>query len=200
MLGTAYHVAGDVERAVENYERAVELGASPGVYSNLGTIYYRRGDFEEAVRHYERALERAPSPLRHRNLGDALNRLGQEEHARASFERAKQMAEERLEVNPKDADAMGALAVYEAKLDQSGSAKAHADAAVSLAPTDSEVLFRRAVVHALTGEPSDALRYLKEALENGFSLSEAVQDDDLESLKKLEEYELLMQRHQKEGS
>ena len=28
----------------------------------------------------------------------------------------------------------------------------------------------------------------------------AVQDDDLESLKKLEEYELLMQRYQKEGS
>jgi hypothetical protein len=62
------------------------------------------------------------------------------------------------------------------------------------------VLFYQAVVHALTGEPSNSLRYLSGAIENGFSLSEAVQDDDLESLKKIEEYELLMQRYQKEGS
>ena len=159
-LGAAYHVAGNVERAVEKYERAIEVGASPAVYSNLSTIHYRRGNFEAAVRQYERAIDLEPSPLRHRNLGDALKRLGQEEHARASFERAKQMAEERLEVNPKDADTMGALAVYEAKLEQSDTAKAHADAAVSLAPTDGHVLFYQAVVHALTGEPSNSLRYL----------------------------------------
>jgi len=64
--------------------------------------------------------------------------------------------------------------------------------AVSLAPRDGSVHYRSAVVYALSGAPERSLAALEAALRNGYSASEARDDDDLDSLRSLEGFQSLV--------
>ena len=64
--GTAYSKTGDLQKAKEYYEWALEiqkeqLGAShvdvAACHNNLGTVYSKTGDLEKAKEYYEWALE-----------------------------------------------------------------------------------------------------------------------------------------------
>ena len=194
-LGLAYHVTGDLDRAVTNYRRAIELGGSSAAYSNLGTIAYRRGDFEEAVRLYQDAIELAPrSSVTHRNLGDAYRRLNRSQAAEGSYARAVELLDERLEVNPHDARAFGGRAVCEAKLGRFAQAHESAERAIALGPTSGDSWYDKAVVHALAGDPGEALQALAKALEHGYSRIEAREDEDLRGIRDMPEFERLMSR------
>ena len=55
--------------------------------------------------------------------------------------------------------------------------------ALALSPADGDVVYRKAVVEALSGRPDAALTSLREAVARGYSASEAKADDDLASLR-----------------
>lgn len=55
--------------------------------------------------------------------------------------------------------------------------------ALSIAPDNAEVLFRGAVVLALSGDRERALTLLERAAANGYSLKTIATDDDLSSLR-----------------
>ncbi|HSR54252.1 MAG TPA: tetratricopeptide repeat protein [Acidobacteriota bacterium] len=193
-VGVAHHAAGNLDDAISWYTRALAEGPSAAAYSNLGTIHYRRGEFEKAVRNYEEALQLHPRRVATlRNLGDAYTRLGQADQAEDCYQRAVDLIGESLQVNAKDARQLGLLALLEAKLGQRQQALRHAEEAVSLAPGDNQVLYRRAVVSALCGKREAALRYLKDALDRGYSLSEAQLDDDLAVLKNSPAFQRLLE-------
>jgi len=193
MLGTAHQVKGNLDQALANYEAAIRITPLASAYSNMGTIHYGAGRFEQAAQAYEKALAiDATSPARHRNLGDAYRRLGQDKKARECYARARDLTLALLKVNPKDARSLGMVAVYEAKLGRFAEAMRRADEAVALRPTDGDVLYRLAVVQALAGNSTRALKALEEALRNGYSAAMAKDDEDLAALRGRPEYEKVL--------
>ncbi len=95
-----------IEKAIEAYNRAVELNPSAaGALVNLGTIYYRQRKYEEAERHYERAIAVDSNyPLAHYNLGNLYDEQGDLTQAEQHYTTA-------LRLNPNYADAHFNLAL-----------------------------------------------------------------------------------------
>jgi serine/threonine-protein kinase len=183
-LGTVYHASGDLDRALKNYEQAIQLGSDAFAYSNMGTILYGRGEFQNALKFYRIAAELEPkSPIKHRNLGDVYVQLGRSRDAAVHYREAVALLREQLRANPANAPAFATLAVCEAKLGMFTEALGHAQQAVDLAPTDAEIRFKQAVVSALSGKREDSLRALERAVRAGYSPSVVSRDEDLSSLR-----------------
>jgi tetratricopeptide (TPR) repeat protein len=192
-LGTTYHAAGDTRQALVNYEKAISMADDARAYSNLGSLYAGEGRFIDAARAYEKAVALEPgTPAKYKNLGDAYRRLGRDGDARKTYVRGATLSRDLLRVNPKDAAVLSSLAVLEAKLGRPDQASRLAAEAVSLSPSNGEIIYRRAVVHALAGHPVDALKDLRVALTRGASATIAGQDYDLAILRNLPEFKELV--------
>jgi serine/threonine-protein kinase len=193
-LGTLYQAIGDQARALDAYQKSVARNPYALTFSNIGTILYAQGRFAEAADAYQQALALSPNrPVPHRNLGDAYLRLGRTADARAAYQRALDLTAAELRVNPKDAQNLSRLAVYEAKLGRSADAERHLAEAAKLAPGDGAVLFRASVVYALGKKPAPALQSLKDAIARGYAVAVVKADDDLASLRSLPAFQALVQ-------
>ncbi|MBZ5495212.1 MAG: tetratricopeptide repeat protein [Acidobacteriia bacterium] len=195
MLGTAYHRSGDTQRALINYRQAIRLGPSARAYSNIGMIYYDQKNYTEAARAYEQAVQISPAnPVSRRNLADVYQKMGATDKARDSYSKAVSIAQGMLKVNPKDSRTLALLALCEAKLGLREQSGRHAREAVALSPTDSEVLYKEAVVHSLAGQESEALAALRLALDHGYSARLARADDDLAAIKSSPRFQQLVSK------
>ncbi len=107
-LGLACRDLGQVEKAIEYYERALAIAGEIGDrrnegawQGNLGIAYRNLGQVEKAIEYYERALaiageigDRRGEGNRLGNLGNAYRNLGQVEKAIEYYERALVIAGE----------------------------------------------------------------------------------------------------------
>src|SRR4029453_12991658 len=169
-LGTAYHAAGKVDLALQNYQRATEIRPSPAALSNMGTIHYGHGDFRKAVKAYRQAIALRPnSATTHRNLGDSLSRLGRKAEALAAYRKAVELSEADLMVNPTNPRLAATLAVYLQKAGDVQRAESRIQDALSKAPKDIEVLYGAAVIRALNGRREEAMALLERAVAGGYS-------------------------------
>ena len=184
MLAVAYQNLGDLDRARAHFERSIAITPTARACSNLGTLYYQMGQVDLAVERFRQAadLQQNSAQIR-RNLGDAYAKVGRDADARAAYERALQLAEEAVEVNPRDTVHLGLRALCEAKLGRVDEARAHVGEALAVDDADNAVLFRAAAVHALAGDTDAALGYLERALDAGYSRALARADEDLASLR-----------------
>ena len=58
MLADSYRITGDIDKAIQNYEKATHIDSkSPGVYVNLGKMYSLKGDIDSAHLSYDMALD-----------------------------------------------------------------------------------------------------------------------------------------------
>jgi len=193
MLATVYHVTGDVDRALDSYRRAVQLGPDSIAFANMGALLYSQGRLREAAAAFDSAARLSPGePANYRNLGDAYRRLGDEAKAKDAYTRVVALCEEQLRVDPNSASTLAALAVSEAKLGRFAAARRHAEQAIGRAPTDPDVLYKKAVVCALAGDRETALSTLDLAIRHGYSRTLARDDEDLGLLKGSRELERLL--------
>lgn len=184
-LGTVYQQIGNKTRALENYEKANALNPTAQAYSNVGMLYHQQRDYPRAVEAYRQAIALRPnSAATHRNLGDALSRLGQRAAALAAYRQAVSLAESDLKINPRDPMTLASIAVYLEKAGRDPEARVRLQRALALAPKDNRVLHRAAVVHALAGRTADALAALRQAIELGYSVTAASEDDEFESIRR----------------
>ncbi len=185
MLGTVNQVRGRNDEALSFYERAIAISPVPQALSNMGTLYHERGDFARAVDAYRRAIEQRPNAApTHRNLGDSLQRLGRPAEARAAYRRAAELAEAARVVNPTDMLNLASLALYLQKSGDGAAASRGLDEALRRAPSDPQVQYRAALVHALAGRTDAALAALRRAIELGYSRADAANDDEFQALRK----------------
>jgi hypothetical protein len=87
---------------------------------------------------------------------------------------------------------VAALALYRAKLGERAAATEAIERAVRLSPRDGEVLYVRAVVHALAGDGRTACADTADAIRNGKGAEEIRRSDELKSLKGCAAYDAVM--------
>jgi len=193
LLGTIYQQQGRLVDARLQYEESLRHGGTPATLSNLGNLYYTQGDYGDALLMFEEAAKLRPrSAATQRNIGDALRRLRRDDDARAAYERAAALSEEEVHVNPGDAHAHAAAAVYLGKLGRFDAAERHLrDAQVTGSP-DAEVWYRSAVVRSLGGRRTQAISDLERAVAAGYSVELIRSDDDLISLRREPKFIALM--------
>ena len=95
-------------------------------------------------------------------------------------------------MNPTDAHAHAATAVYLAKLGRFDDAERHLRGARAIAPPDAETWYRSAVVRSLGGRRADAIADLGRAVHAGYSLDLIGTDDDLTPLRRDPKFIALM--------
>lgn len=128
-LGHHHLSAGDPQRALDCYTRAIELDPDVSAYHiNRGNLFLNAGEAEGAARDYATAVRLDPSnAAAHFNLGNALRRMGRLEAAVEVYGNA-------LELDPQMATAWLNLGSCEAELGNSGRALECFETALRLDP------------------------------------------------------------------
>jgi tetratricopeptide (TPR) repeat protein len=98
--GHAYFAKGDNDRAIADYNRAIELKPDhASAYNNRGRTYYAKGDNDRAIADYNRAIELKPDAAEaYYNRGIAYFAKGDKDQAIADYNRA-------IELKSDDAEA-----------------------------------------------------------------------------------------------
>jgi tetratricopeptide (TPR) repeat protein len=197
-LGAMYLEMGEAARSLELFEKANQLAPTGRAFLNIGTAYYRMGRFADAAEAYTRAAkfdDAAKSPVLHGNIGDTYLRLNRPADAKRAFATARILALDGLRVNDRDSRNLSRIAAFEAKLGMPAEAVAHATQAVAIAPRDPDVRYKLAVVYAVGGRSSEALRALREAIALGYKAAEANADYDLAGIKGSAEFAQIIAGH-----
>lgn len=192
--GVAYYDLGRLDEAAAMWRRTLEIRPGALAYSNLGTVTFFAGHYAESVEPFEKAVELEPQNyLCWGNLADAYRWTpGKLDRAKPTYARAIGLAERALEVNPRDTDALGLLALFEAKSGSIEKARQLIGQALAIAPKDMSLLGSAVQVYALTGEQQKALDCLKNAIQEGYLRFEIEANPELAGLRKDPKYREIM--------
>jgi serine/threonine-protein kinase len=192
-VGATYWMAGRLDDAARSFERSLALRPSASVYTNLGTAYFFQGKCAEAAPLMEKAANLEPKNNEFwANLADVDACLGLADKARAGYERALGLVQERLAVNPKDPELLGALALYWARLGDSAKALPEAGEARTRGSANRIVQWHAALTYELCGRREAALNALAAALRLGQPRNEIRNEPALAALRKDPEYQKLI--------
>jgi len=191
-VGAVYFQMGRWSECLSRFKRAVDLSPKPFFYSNLGTAYFYLGRYDEAATVFEKAITMAPDSADLKiDLADAYRWSGKTAQAKATYDQAISLAFQTIQVNPRDADALGNLAICYAKTGNSKEGLKFIARARTIDPKDNSLMYVEATIYALDGQTSKALASLKEALLNGYSPQQARSDPELKKLRDLPEFNRL---------
>lgn len=184
-LGVLYSKMGRWKDAESEFRKSIALRPYPLGYSNLGTALFYEGKYADAAGQFEKATELQPAnPVNWGNLGDARWQLtGERNRAREAFEKARTLANQKLIVNPENADLRSNYALYLAKLGQTKDTEREIAAAVAQAPEDMDVVFYSARVYAVMGDLPRAFAALKKCLALGHEPREIEEEPDFSPLR-----------------
>ena len=193
-LGLAYYNVVQLDQAAAMWHRTLQLQPDAGAYSNLGVVYFYTGHHADSARMFEKAAELEPQSYLYRgNLADAYRWTpGEKDRAKANYAQAIGLVQRDLEVNPRDTDALGFLALYQAKSGELEKARQSIHQALALAPKDVNVQSMAAEVYAVTGDQQKALDCLKGAVQGGYPRFELERNPELDGLRSDPRYREIM--------
>jgi tetratricopeptide (TPR) repeat protein len=168
-LGGTYVAQGRYEEAIAVLQKSVSIRPSASGYSNLATAYFYLRRFGDAARTYDTALKLDDRDyVLWGNLGESYYwTRGEREKATPAYRRAIALAEERLSVNPRDANVLGWLANYYAMLGDKKAGLQYLGRALALAPGDAELRFKAAITYKHLGDSQQAMKWLEKAVAAG---------------------------------
>jgi eukaryotic-like serine/threonine-protein kinase len=191
-----YNREKNFSKAREYFQRAIEKDTTNYIaYSNLGTLYYYDGSYELAAKSYDNAIR-----IRNTNFqtwagrAAAYRALGSRQFSQEYYEMAIQLAEANIKVNGKDGVTRAMLAGYYADVGKKNQARSMLSQALVLGPTDGRVLGRAAMVSEQLGERDSAIKYLKQAIQNGFVPTDIEYDPEMKGLREDPRYAQITQR------
>jgi len=157
--GLIYSALEDYERAIADYDRAIELNPEDAAaHYNRGNAYADLEDYERAIADYDRAIELNPELAQaHSNRGSAYAALEDYERAIADYDRA-------IELNPELAQAHSNRGLAYADLEDYERAIADYDRAIELNPEDAGARFNKACAYALLKKVPQACDWLQKAI------------------------------------
>lgn len=154
LMGLSYFSLGDDLRALECYDKTIEIQKHHMGYYNKGLILSAMGKRDEAIDNYRMALDINPHHLESRiNLASALSNSGKPEEAIPHFLGA-------LDADPNHSVALYDLAVTLARVDRPQEALGYIDRMVEMHPSDADAKYLRAMILAGVGRVGDVLEML----------------------------------------
>lgn len=103
-LGESYFMSGKTEKAIEEFQKLVEVDPSARSYSFLGLAYRHLGRFEEASNNFEEGLKKDPHDA------VCIFNLGYVEEHQGNYARADQLFQQALSSDPDFEEALLELA------------------------------------------------------------------------------------------
>jgi tetratricopeptide (TPR) repeat protein len=185
-LGVVYFSQGKYEESIPEFESAITIQSSlsADVYTDLGLAYLYLRRYPEALKNLQKAAEMQPNDEEIvGNLADGYLCSGQHKKAMETYDKAIILANEELDVNPKDATTLGALGLYHAKKGNASLANYYIHRARSIDASDRQLIYSEAVIQALANQPAAAMESLRSALEKGVPAEQAILEPVFENLR-----------------
>ena len=195
-LGTCLYRLDRPDEAVEAYRRSLEIQPNAYAYSSLGTVRFFQGMHAEAAEAFRKAVQLRPAdPYLWGNLGNACRWIeGREQDSADALDRAIALAAERLALNGADYDLWANQGEWLAGRGRAEEARTALARALAMAPGDLDVIVRAAHVHLDLGELDDSIRYLRDALDRGYPVTEFRRSTALKPLHGHPEFDRLVGR------
>jgi serine/threonine protein kinase/tetratricopeptide (TPR) repeat protein len=198
----AVHLAqGKYEESIQEFKKALEVAPDgahddANIHSDLGTAYFYLKRYSDSVNENERAVKIGPtSYLLVGNLADAYRWSEKKKKAEENYEIAIDLASKQLEMNPRNVDALGNLALYYAKNGDLRRATDCIRRARWIDPSNLYLIFDEATVRVIAKQTPQALESLKLALEKGYSPKLVEVDPEFASLRGNSNFEKLMKEY-----
>ena len=192
-MGSVYSRMGKYEASIPAYQKALQIQPYAGTYSNLATAFFYLKRYPEAVQMFEKAVEMNPGDETYAgNLADAYRWAGQKDKANAMYDKATSLAYKQLQVNPRDANTMGHMALYYAKKGDITQGKDFIKRARSIDPSDVYSLYISAVVDTIANDPKPAIAALRAALQKGFSVGDVESEPEFAPLRLSPDYQAMI--------
>jgi TolB-like protein/Flp pilus assembly protein TadD len=164
--GSAYWMLGDTQKALQAYERSLDLNPSRQTYTNLGMFYYYAGQFEQAADMQKKALGFAETD--HRVWGRLAESYrfipGQESESQYAYKRAAELARDNLQINKEDWHTRAILGLYLVYLGEQTKGVKLLDTAIEQSGRNPEILYFKALAVLQEGDPEKAITLLQEAV------------------------------------
>jgi len=170
-VGGVRILQGRYAEAIPLLQRSLEIRKTADATSNLGTAYFQLHRYADAAAAYEQATQLDPrNYVLWGNLGDAYYWApGRRADAMAAYGKGIALAEEKLRVNPRDAEALRSLAAYHAMRGERKPALDNLGGALRLNPKGPGLLFNAGIVYQQLGDTQHALDALERAVAAGIS-------------------------------
>ncbi len=170
-LAGAYIMQGKYADSIAPLQRSVGIRPNPAGFSNLGSAYFFERHFDEAVRAFSQAVDLNPNDYELRgNLADAQYwAANQRDAAAESYRKAIELAAPRLQVNPRDAPVLLALAQYHAMLGENAAAQDFLARATDADPSNGDLPRTAAIIYAQFGDRERTIRELEKFFAGGGS-------------------------------
>jgi TolB-like protein/Flp pilus assembly protein TadD len=164
--GSAYWMLGDTQKALQAYERSLDLNPSRQTYTNLGMFYYYAGQFEQAADMQKKALGFAETD--HRVWGRLAESYRfipeQESESQYAYKRAAELARDNLQINKEDWHTRAILGLYLVYLGEQTKGVKLLDTAIEQSGRNPEILYFKALAVLQEGDPEKAITLLQEAV------------------------------------
>ena len=158
-LGLTLYQQGDLEKAIDVYDQAIELNPySVRAYNNRGNVKRALRDSEGAIADYDRAVALNPqSAEAYNNRGNAKQDLGDHQGAMADYDQT-------IALNPQSAEAYNNRGNAKQNLGDSLGAIADYDRAVALNPQYAIAYNNRGIVKRALDDPHGAMTDYDQAI------------------------------------
>ena len=158
-VGNAYMQKGQLDEAIAQYQKALEINANyADARNNLGNVFFRKGKLDAAIAEYQRTLAINPNLAEtHTNLGNALFQKRQLDAAIEQYGMA-------VKVNPNYAQAHGNLGVAYFQKGQMDAAIAQYQQALIINPNYAEARTNLGNALLRKGQPDAAIAEYEQAV------------------------------------
>lgn len=195
-IGNIYLQQGKYQESIPYFQKAIQIEPYFSTYSNLGTSYFFLKQYANAVGAFEKAVALNPNDTQTMvNLADAYRGAGQQDKAHITYEQAISVGFKELQTNPQNADVKAEIALSYAKIGNGSEAQSFIRQARAIDKANVSYIYYEAEIDALLGRSADALKLLREALENHFPAEFAAGDEDLINLNGNPEFSSLIKQY-----
>ncbi len=198
-IGSSYYFKGDIKKAANFFEKAVEVMPTSWGYLNSGVMFYYLSEFDKAEINFRRGLEISPGDfLIYLNLAE-VQRLKQKNKDLylETYSKSIDLAEEKININKKDIVAHYVLVISSLYVGNVEASRQYLEDLEGIDSDDTDVLYAKLRFLIFEASYKNALGVIRQLLDQGHPLELIRIDPDLEELRKQEVYKRFIFNYEK---